>query len=215
MKSLITLMVFLILAPTVKAADALPLETFLWKIGNPALSEQDLEIVKIQLAKFNKNPHMQMAGEVQRVHMKYMCVGGKASLVILGLQGFKCVNTAGNVIVITHDPKDNSRTSPFTGLQISDYVGLNAGLSLMAGIAVYSCDLGNCAIEGDYEYSRFDSEENARTHGRGGTINGAFGLYGGYVGFYKKDQNSLALLMYQAGLAAEISYSAVQVTAQR
>lgn len=193
-------------------AEALSLETVLWKLGNPPLNEQELARIEKGLAKFNKNPHALVADNSSqpKLSFSYFCVGGKAALVAIGVEGFKCINTSGNTISIT-----NMDRAPFVGLLTDSYVGLNAGISVMTGVAHYSCVQGSCDIGGAYDPDRDYYYRRQGQSGKGGTLSGAFGLYGAHVGYYVKDENHLALVMYQAGLSVEAAFSKIYVAAER
>jgi hypothetical protein len=177
------------------APIGLKLETVLENIGNPDLTNDEHAYLAAELAEFNKSPYVMVADNSDRIHLKYFCVGGKASVVLIGVQGLKCLDTAGNTYNIGFG---DARTTAVTGFVADGYVGFNAGVSLLAGVAIYSCDVGQCEIEGGYR---------SESAGKGVSVNGAYGLFGGLVAYYAKGNSNLSIAMYQAGLAIEISYS--------
>ncbi|MEN0059155.1 MAG: hypothetical protein AAGB31_10010 [Bdellovibrio sp.] len=91
-----------------------------------------------------------------------------------------------------------------TGLFADGYAGVNVGISALAGVAVFSCPAGEYGdLRGVYSRDKNDVD--------GGTINGAVGLYGGYMGYYSRGNSTVSIIAYQAGIAVEIAASQIQV----
>lgn len=157
-----------------------------------------------ELSAFNKDPYVRVAANgSDRMYAKAFCLGGKAALVVFGFQGFKCLDTNKKLITITMNDERWGWTA-VTGLVVDGYIGLNAGLSLLAGVAILSGPYGEFRWSG--EFGRRSSNDI-----EGGTLNGAFGLVGGYAAYFEKENLSLTIVAYQAGLAIELSASKVQV----
>lgn len=174
------------------------------------LSDIEKAELTSELNEFNNDPYVRVAAaDTDRVYGKAFCIGGKSALVVAGIQGFKCITTTKQVVNITMS--NGHYAEALSGFMAESYVGLNVGLSVLAGVAILSAPAHSFRWTGEFRRGSYSD----KTDVDGGTINGAFGLYGGYAGYFERGAASLTILAYQAGLAVEVSASKVQVKSDR
>mgnify|MGYP003393644281 CR=1 FL=1 len=182
----------------------LKFEDVLALMGNIELSEAEVRELQLSLEKFNRAPEARVADNSNAIYSHYFCIGGKGAIVFIGIQGWKCIDIRGNTIIV--GMAKNSYRNLESGLYADGYFGFNLGVSIMTGVLIHRCADGkSCDVKGSY-YGRYNYDYKSE-QGTGGTINGAIGPYGGFIGYYYRPGNHVALMMYQAGLAAEAAYS--------
>lgn len=138
----------------------------------------------------------------EMVHDAYVCVGVNVGLVVAGGKSIHCVGKGGHTIYLSFN---NSivENGWATGFIADDYVGLNAQASVGLSVLIHGHPVNESEIAGDY---------NPRGGGvSGGTINGAYGLIGGTLGYWKKDKGWVTIVGYQAGIGGEIAATPIHI----
>lgn len=203
-----SLLLFLALAVSFAAkaesTPAVQLSSLITEQQLQALTGEERAELQKNLAEFNKSPYVLYADSSNSNNMisiKAFCLGGKVALGLFGIQGLRCVTTNKKIVTIFM----SGDRSPVTGFVAKGYVGMNVGLSGLAGMAIISCPVGSCS---DFNLRGYYSSNSVID---GGTINGAYGWVGALVGYYSRGESTLQLYAYQAGLAAEVAASQVQL----
>lgn len=175
----------------------LTVEDILPHMGAADLSPDEFALLEQSLREFNGSSlHVSLHREHSSSHRRYFCVGAKGAIVVLGLQGLKCINSSNEMIFIGSK----------SGIIDPNSFGLDIGLSLLVGFADLYCDPVQC--EGEYNRVSIPEEGDILS---GGTINGAYGFMGASIGYYESAQRSVALGLYQAGFAFEINRSGILI----
>ena len=141
-------------------------------------------------------------GSGARQRSVFICVGFKMAIVALGAQALRCSSLSGELIRIGFS--DESFMDENTGFQAKNYIGVNAGLALDLGVALFTHPLGT-DVRGDYDRR----SENSFS---GGTFNMTYLLYGAMLGYFEQDNQSLVIIAWQPGIVAfEASLSRVRI----
>lgn len=183
-------------------------------LGRP-LSEDEANMIKVRFSEaqeafFNQSNLIKVGLDNEDKSSEvYMCLGGKAALVAIALEGFKCISlSTSKIVTVTFS---SERLMPeVTGLIPKGYFGITAGVALNLGVMVLrqpsDAKADSNPLGGRYSYTERGI--------KGGKIDAAY--FGGLlVGYYEKDNTSATIIALQAGFSLGAALSDIQITEER